>query len=479
MVPLKKGNDKLRYQREVRGWSQAVVAMKIGTATEVISRWETGGRTPGRFYQTKLCELFEQTAEELGFVAPIEGEKTAVVVEDLPNDAKTNYISVNHLSTAISQGIIEAVKDMGGLDMESTRREALKTIAALSSGAFYTYQTTTDIEVLERLSKALKRNPSGLDQQVLESLEAVVKKKRLQFASSEGQEWKDILQDAYGTLSLITQHLERSQPPKTYARLCNLASETSYLIGNIFYNEGRYEITDRYYAEALEAAKEAKNDALSSVIFTGRGLVSIYIGEPLKGLPFLEQAKILAARTSSHDMLRTWICAVHSEIHARSHNYTSFLQEIENAKTFLARNNGGIAPLSFEDAIIHAHISESKLFGFEGIGYIQFNKSVEAQKALTTQLNRIKETPNASRLKDQSVTLVDLGLAYTQQAEIKAACDCIGQALDCIQVTGLTSSFQRVVKIKQELKPWERMPQVKSLNEQMAHTLTTLQGGYA
>jgi transcriptional regulator with XRE-family HTH domain len=64
----RKPNEKLKYERVVRGWSQFYVANQIDTNKDMISRWERGERTPNRYYQAKLCGLFGKTAQDLGFL---------------------------------------------------------------------------------------------------------------------------------------------------------------------------------------------------------------------------------------------------------------------------------------------------------------------------------------------------------------------------------------------------------------------------
>lgn len=67
-------NHKLQQQRELRGWSQREVALKLqalflGVAVTAndVRRWENGERKPGPYYRPKLCVLFGVTEEELGF----------------------------------------------------------------------------------------------------------------------------------------------------------------------------------------------------------------------------------------------------------------------------------------------------------------------------------------------------------------------------------------------------------------------------
>jgi transcriptional regulator with XRE-family HTH domain len=64
-------NRYLRRERQLRGWSQAYLAEQIGVPDYYLSRWERGEVLPSPFYQQKLCELFGKTAEELGFLQPV------------------------------------------------------------------------------------------------------------------------------------------------------------------------------------------------------------------------------------------------------------------------------------------------------------------------------------------------------------------------------------------------------------------------
>ena len=64
----RQANERLRHERERRGWSQKRVADLIDTSKEIVGLWERGERGTGKKYQEKLCELFGKSAEELGFI---------------------------------------------------------------------------------------------------------------------------------------------------------------------------------------------------------------------------------------------------------------------------------------------------------------------------------------------------------------------------------------------------------------------------
>jgi transcriptional regulator with XRE-family HTH domain len=61
-------NRALSYARSLRGWSQYVVASKIGTSPKNVSRWECGATFPSPYYRELLCQLFELDAQALGLL---------------------------------------------------------------------------------------------------------------------------------------------------------------------------------------------------------------------------------------------------------------------------------------------------------------------------------------------------------------------------------------------------------------------------
>src|SRR5205823_12855307 len=64
----------LKYERELRGWSQAKVAEEIGTTVRTVSRWEHGLAIPYPYFREQLCTLFGKNAVELGLVSEEEQE---------------------------------------------------------------------------------------------------------------------------------------------------------------------------------------------------------------------------------------------------------------------------------------------------------------------------------------------------------------------------------------------------------------------
>lgn len=75
-------SDRLRYERNLRGWSRADVAERVGCDTKTVGRWENEGKLPRPEARRKLCELFNITIAEFGLLPPgrpIKGEATPSV----------------------------------------------------------------------------------------------------------------------------------------------------------------------------------------------------------------------------------------------------------------------------------------------------------------------------------------------------------------------------------------------------------------
>ncbi|GHO44129.1 tetratricopeptide repeat protein [Ktedonospora formicarum] len=101
-----KPNQRLRRERELRGWSQSRVAQEIGTDPATVSRWERGLSFPYPYFRERLCDLFGKNAEELGLV-----HEDVVQTPPEPKDAPSRqgevseYVPSSILSPALDPAI--------------------------------------------------------------------------------------------------------------------------------------------------------------------------------------------------------------------------------------------------------------------------------------------------------------------------------------------------------------------------------------
>lgn len=86
---------RLRYEREVRGWSRDYVANQVGSDVRTVGRWERGETLPSPYYRQALCELFGMKADALDLLrdgtqqqANGNGDQAQppVEIEPLPDD---------------------------------------------------------------------------------------------------------------------------------------------------------------------------------------------------------------------------------------------------------------------------------------------------------------------------------------------------------------------------------------------------------
>jgi tetratricopeptide (TPR) repeat protein/transcriptional regulator with XRE-family HTH domain len=95
-------NQRLKAERELRGWSQKDVADQIGADHYYLSRWERGTAVPSPYYRQKLCALFGKNAKELGLLQEQEDANSL-------HESPTQEQKVAHVSA--SQGHGEAIHD--------------------------------------------------------------------------------------------------------------------------------------------------------------------------------------------------------------------------------------------------------------------------------------------------------------------------------------------------------------------------------
>ncbi len=67
---MKKQNSLLKSARLERSWTPEFVSSKVGVSPYTYIRWEAGRQRPCHSSLIALCQVFEMSAEELGFVDP-------------------------------------------------------------------------------------------------------------------------------------------------------------------------------------------------------------------------------------------------------------------------------------------------------------------------------------------------------------------------------------------------------------------------
>ncbi|HET8845801.1 MAG TPA: helix-turn-helix transcriptional regulator [Ktedonobacteraceae bacterium] len=86
-------NHRLKRTRELRGWTQQEVANHIDLPdARTLRRWENGESFPSLRYRAKLCEIFQQSPENLGLILerqPREKPEPAFAVTPQERESRT------------------------------------------------------------------------------------------------------------------------------------------------------------------------------------------------------------------------------------------------------------------------------------------------------------------------------------------------------------------------------------------------------
>ena len=464
-------NLRLRAERERRGWSQRKVADALNICKDMVSKWERGIRAVSPQYRDQLCALFGKNAIELGFIEELQAEKPisdiTEGIEDTPSSLSAQSIIGQEASSpfiqAISQGILTAVRELGGQDLDKLRRQILTTTGTT---LITPSNIIFDLSLLERFSHALSR-PSSIDETTLKYLE-----------TKTADYWRDFNHDALTThylLGYVTEHFQRillvlegSLLPTSRIRLCAMASEAALLIGSLLFELRAYERAQAYYREAIRAAHEANFQELEAVAWGWMSFTWTYDKQMQDNKDHLQTALICIKQARSLAMKNTsiavqsWLAAIEAEIQAYLHQQQACLKALDDAEC--AHN--------IKEMHLWTTFDSVKLEGYKGTCFrLLCNPEdasttvflIEAQKILMTSLATI----NPAFLRRQAGVHRNLAAIFAQQGDISTACYHASQA---ITLTGQAKSpaiLQRLLTLRQELEPWKDTQYLKNLDEQL------------
>jgi transcriptional regulator with XRE-family HTH domain len=432
----KKPNDRLRFQREKRGWSQRKLADELSTSEDTISRWERGERKPSPYYQERLCKIFERDAEELGFI------NTTAQLDEAPLLTPTN-------------------------DNKISRRQASREIGGIIGSALLANRIPLfdETDVLDRLLKVVKR-PSSIDMAALTQLETMTRNYWQLYARFENsiQYRYDMLPSVSGHLQTVTRLLEHPQPTNIQNILSSVACETTQLIGEIFFDLKDNETAERYYNASIELARETQNDLSLAITLGRKSFIPIYSDDPQKALPFLQEAYAKLTGQPS-DIIRAWLAAREAEVHAKLGNANACYKALEQSEYYLEKAQPGeTSSYAFTGEAIDVHFTRSLLLGYKGACYTRLKQPEAAQAALTEDIASI----DPSRSIHNAIVLVDLARTYIQQGEIEEACRLATQALMIMVQLQSARVFQRLLDLRSELETWKNTEYVSDLDQRMA-----------
>ncbi len=415
MNTKKKPNTVLKYERQLRGWSQQKIAEKLGTSEDVISRWERGERAPSPYYQEKLCQLFDKPANELGLI-----ESKQKIITARPAIVAAN--PQTYLTHIIQPSVI-----------------------------------MPEFGILDRLDRAFASQPS-IDISTIEYLKLGTTELKRHLVQGNQTNWNDMLIVALNHLGLYTNLIE-SNIERT-DQLTTFLGENCLLVGDILFNLRDGAKATRYYEMALRISQESHNIALYAIAAGRYSLLLIDSSQFIQARQLLTEAIHISKQNISSIVL-SWLCAVQAEAYAHEGDIKHCYITLEAAKTHLTLNKQRLDSYTFIDELLPAVYGTTKLLGFEGSCYLQLNQPDQSQQILTNSL-KIATHPH-----HQSLIHIDFARSFILQKAPVEACASASNAIISIQQTGSVRAFQRILSIRQDIRPWEYLPEVKALDQQI------------
>lgn len=349
-------------------------------------------------------------------------------------------------------------------DMDIIRRQFLEAgIHAVEAAPLLPLADLFESDILERFSQALLK-PLHLDETTFHHLEICTR----QFWSNRQSavlSSRDLYHPVTTHLQRMIALLEGSLLPTERMRLCSLLSQTSQLLGEISLDMEHYGQGKAFHQAALVAAQEAENHLLE-VIFWGRiSLACIYSGSYSDALIAVQTARSLADKHAT-PMIQGWLAAIEAEIQAHLSQADLCLQILEQAEHF---DDQPVTPL--EGYLVR--FDRSLLEGYRGacfriLSHPKYNQSPiflqKAQDALREALLSL----DPLFLQRKPTLLADLAVVTIHRQDIEEACLLINQAATLAAQMHLQKVTQRLIALREPLKPWKDLAPVKTLDAHLA-----------
>jgi len=314
----KSPNERLKHQRALRGWSQKKVSLELETSKEMVSRWETGDRIPSPYYQERLCSLFGLSAADLGFIKP-PNEEQVLSFTSVPSQEVLSL-----LATAVSQGIIMAVRDLERTSMDASKRSLLKLLGTSivlagvgDEAASFLHAMLNDDQIRLYASEIEKRWSVYHNGHTLEALDGL---------GMWLTEVESIAKDASG-----------EQQKQGYT----LLSISYQLQGSLHRDRMEYTSAHNSYKKAYLAADEYENIELKSSALARRGVTFIQQQKPVEAIQYLESA-LTTLENQEFPHLSGYIYQALSEAHAMAQHGNDSWAYIELAEQALTHKQNGI-----------------------------------------------------------------------------------------------------------------------------------------
>jgi len=421
-------NERLRYQRRLRGWTLDEVAERLhrlsmggpelGVDAHMAGRWERGVRRPAPRYVALLCQLYGLPADELGLVEIVEEAVEAVQPTDKEDDVR--------------------------------RRQFLQYLSVVTGATMLDW---------ERLASTLRGQLGPSDRVLVDDLAVITRSYARQV---ERVAPSSLLPALRSHLAVLTGSLHGGQPTDVRRRLQSLAGETALLAGRLSWLlEDRGEAR-RCWALAAELGEQAGDGTL---VASTMGMQRVFhsmipnrgqYGRPERAVALLDAAEA-RLDSSASPYVRMMVLLARAEDHASARNGDASQRDLEAAEAALAT-------AANPDDGLYAQWDEARIAGYRGSCALALDRPEEASTVLEAALKSTHE----SLIGQRCAVVTDLAAAYAMQREVEHSAALLTESLDSAENAGLGELVQRVQGARSHLDRWQHAAAVRQLDERLA-----------
>lgn len=254
--------------------------------------------------------------------------------------------------------------------------------------------------------------------------------------------------------------------PKTL--LASAVSESSLLAGRLeFFDLQKPEVAQRSFVLALQAAHEANDALLGAAALAHMSFAPAFSGDSGRAEEARDRiraARAFARRGDANSTIVAWLDAVEAEVETRFGDTRRALGLIHHAEQQFADADGRTPPVWFD------WFSEARLAGFKGNTQMVAGQGRDARKTLEGVL---RDLPDEA-VKQRSIILADLAAAAVIEKTPEQACEYLAHALDQLGQNWYATAMERVKAVRQSLREWESLPEVRKLDERLYDWHTTV-----
>ncbi|GAB2531767.1 hypothetical protein [Nocardia heshunensis] len=254
-------------------------------------------------------------------------------------------------------------------------------------------------------------------------------------------------------------------PGSAKQSMARAVAESALIAGRLeFFDLQQPELARPSLMLSLQAASIADDSLLGAAALAHMAFAPAfaYDGDPKRAEDArdkLRGAWTFARRGGANAEMQAWLLAVEAEVETRLGETGRALELIEQAETAYHEFDPDLDP----SPLWMDWFSPARLAGFKGNTLTAAGRGTEARKTLQQVLSDLP----AEAIKQRAVVLADLAAAAVLEHEPEQACDLLDEALQLLGEHWYATAMDRVKSVRQSLREWDSLPQVRALDNQL------------